>query len=72
MTGVRSAAVTKTGKPIGRPPLDPTDPSVCVGVSLPTKQFDALCAQAHRASVSLPEVIRRLITDAIAEKNSKK
>jgi hypothetical protein len=55
----------------GRPPLDPTDPSVHVGVTLPTKQFDALCAQAHRAAVSVPEVIRRLLTDATAEKKSK-
>jgi hypothetical protein len=56
----------------GRPPLDPTDPSVCVGVTLPTKQFDRLCAQAHRADVSVPEVIRRLITDATTELKSKK
>jgi hypothetical protein len=56
----------------GRPPLDPTDPSVRVGVSLPTKQFDALCIQAQRAAISLPEVIRRLITDATTELKSKK
>ena len=56
----------------GRPPLDPADPSVRVGVSLPTKQFDALCAQAQRDAISLPEVIRRLITDATTELKSKK
>jgi hypothetical protein len=59
-------------RPPGRPPLDPTDPSVHVGVTLPAKQFDALCAQAHRASVSLPEVIRRLITEAAPALKSKK
>jgi hypothetical protein len=55
-------------RPPGRPPLDATDPSVRVGVSLPAKQFDALCTEAQRTSVSVPEVIRRLIADATPEK----
>jgi hypothetical protein len=57
-----------TKRPPGRPPLDATDPSVRVGVSFPTKQFDALCARAQRAAISVPEVIRRLIADSPPEK----
>ena len=49
----------------GRPPLDPTDPSVCVGVSLPTKQFDVLDAQARHAAITVPAIIRRIIADAL-------
>jgi hypothetical protein len=57
-----------TKRPLGRPPLDATDPSVRVGLSLPAKQFDALCAEAQRAAVSVPEMIRRLLAEATPEK----
>lgn len=43
----------------GRPPLDDDDPSVSVSISLPSKQFDALCKRAQRDDVSVPEIIRR-------------
>jgi hypothetical protein len=43
----------------GRRRLDPSDTSVKVTVTLPSKQFDAYCAQARRDHLSLPEVIRR-------------
>jgi hypothetical protein len=43
----------------GRQPLDPEDPSVRVGVSLPGKQFDAYAKRALREDVSVPEIIRR-------------
>jgi hypothetical protein len=43
----------------GRPPLDKADPSVRVGVSMPSKQFDELDKRAKRAEVSVPEIIRR-------------
>jgi hypothetical protein len=43
----------------GRPPLDDDDPSVSVSVSLPSKQFDALCKRAQREDVSVPAIIRR-------------
>jgi hypothetical protein len=61
-----------TKRPTGRPPLDATDPTVRVGLSLPAKQFDALCVQAERAAVSVPEVIRRLLADATPEYKSLK
>jgi hypothetical protein len=46
-------------KPGGRPPLDPRDPSVHVGVALPGQQYDAYAKQALREGVSVPEIIRR-------------
>jgi hypothetical protein len=48
----------------GRPPLADDDRSVPVSFSLPKKQFDDLCQQAHRDQVSLPEIIRRKIRKA--------
>ena len=43
----------------GRPPIDDTDASVEVGVTLPAKQFDAYARRALREDVSIPEIIRR-------------
>jgi hypothetical protein len=43
----------------GRPPLDEDDPSVSVSVSMPSKQFAAICKRAQREDVSVPEIIRR-------------
>jgi len=54
--------------PPGRPPLDRTDPSVKVSISLPSKQFDHYCDRARREDVSVPTIIRR----DLAEKNTKK
>jgi hypothetical protein len=48
-----------TMKRTGRPPLDEHDPSVYVGVTLPSKQYDTLCERAIREKVSVPEIIRR-------------
>lgn len=45
----------------GRPPLDDAGKSVQVGLTLPAKEFDELCARARRQDLSIPEVIRRLI-----------
>lgn len=58
----------------GRPPVDKDDPSVQVGVMLPSKKFDELDARARREGVSLPEVIRRVLyaTDTSQEKKYKK
>jgi len=50
-------------KRTGRPPLDPLDPSIKVTISLPTKQFDRYCAAARRQDMSLPEVIRRALSE---------
>jgi hypothetical protein len=43
----------------GRPPVDPTDRSVLVTVTLPGRRYDALCRRALRLQTSLPEIIRR-------------
>ena len=43
----------------GRPPLDDEDSSVEVGVTLPSKQFDAYAKRALHEDVSVPEIIRR-------------
>lgn len=50
----------------GRPRVDVGDGTMYVSVALPVKQFDALCQQAQRAQVSLPEVIRQKIRQADA------
>ncbi|HEV8445457.1 MAG TPA: hypothetical protein VGQ44_01510 [Gemmatimonadaceae bacterium] len=43
----------------GRPPVDDADTSTEVGVTLPTKQFDAYAKRALHEDVSVPEIIRR-------------
>jgi hypothetical protein len=43
----------------GRPPIDETDTSTEVGVTVPTKQFDAYAKRALEDDVSVPEIIRR-------------
>lgn len=53
----------------GRPALDPGDRTVPVTVSLPAKQFDALCRCALREGVSLPAFLRRYLPRL--NKNSK-
>jgi hypothetical protein len=52
----------------GRPPLDVSDPSVRVCVSIPAKRYDALVKQAAGGRVSVPELFRR----AIAKDTDKK
>jgi hypothetical protein len=46
----------------GRPPLDPTDPSVDVYFRLPSKQYEELWKRAVKDRCSVPEHIRRLLT----------
>jgi hypothetical protein len=43
----------------GRPPLDPSDPSVDLHVKLPSKAYDDLFAKAQALRVSVPELVRR-------------
>lgn len=43
----------------GRPRVDRADASVVVGVTLPTKQYDAYVKRARVEDVSVPELIRR-------------
>jgi len=46
-------------KRTGRPPIDDDDDSVPVCLSLPARQYDAICDRAQAAGVTVPEVIRR-------------
>jgi hypothetical protein len=46
----------------GRPPLDRRDRSVAICVTLPSRQYDRLYQRAQRAKVSVPEVVRRQLT----------
>lgn len=64
----RRAGERRRGKR-GRPRLDDADASVHVGVTLPSKQFDAYSRRALREQVSVPEIIRR---DLGVEKKSTK
>lgn len=61
-------------RPPGRPPVDAHDTSVQVGVTLPSRKYDELCAQARKQGTSVPEVVRRLLFgDTVEiEKKSKK
>lgn len=46
----------------GRPPLAAADPSIHVGLRLPTKQYDALYQRATAARMNVSEFIRDRIT----------
>ena len=48
-------------KRTGRPPLDATDDTVEMCLSLPAKRYDALYAQARAQRVSVPELVRRML-----------
>jgi hypothetical protein len=43
----------------GRPPLDRSDRSVEMCLTLPSKRYDELYTRAVRARVSVPELVRR-------------
>jgi hypothetical protein len=49
----------KPSKRVGRPAIDPRDPSVPCTVRLPSKTFADLAAIADRDGVSVGETIRR-------------
>lgn len=51
----------------GRPPLDAHDRTVPVSLGIPKKQFERVCAEARRESVSVPEYIRQAIQTKIAK-----
>jgi hypothetical protein len=42
----------------GRPPLDPSDPSVTVSFRLPGKEYDSTLAHAKTARLDLGDYIR--------------
>jgi len=50
-------------KRTGRPRVDEDDESVQVCVTLPSRQYDSLYQAASRTGSSVPEVIRRRLTD---------
>jgi hypothetical protein len=62
--------MTKTAQRRGRPPLDPTDRSVKLSITIPSRQFDTYCTQATKACVSVPEIIRRELKGNKALQNS--
>ena len=45
----------------GRPPLDASDPSAKITLTLPSKQLDDLCVQAKKARVPLRDYMRSLL-----------
>jgi hypothetical protein len=59
--------VTEKPKRGGRPPLDPDDPSVDVHVRLPSKQYDAVYRLAQHARVTVPEMFRRGLENALRD-----
>lgn len=48
-------------RPPGRPPLDASDPSVKLTLTLPSKQLDDLCVQAKAHRRTLADYMRDLI-----------
>ena len=56
--------MSTTRRRMGRPPLDPTSPSVELCVTIPSKQYDALYTKAKAEHVSIPEIIRRVLAQA--------
>jgi hypothetical protein len=54
---------------LGRPPLDPTDRSVVVTLTLTSRTRDRIARRAALERVSVPEIIRRDLANS-ATKNS--
>ena len=50
----------------GRPPLDRTDRSVEMCLTIPSKKYDDLYARAKAERVTVPEVIRRVLRESTA------
>jgi hypothetical protein len=50
-----------THKRIGRPPLDPSDPSVTITFRLPGKEYDTTLAHAKADRLDLADWIRRAL-----------
>ena len=44
---------------LGRPPLDPSNGSVRLSITMPTKTFDAVYAGASAARLTMAEYVRR-------------
>jgi len=52
-----------THKRIGRPPLDPDDPSVGLHFRVPGKEYDRLYREAKAARLELADYIRRALRE---------
>jgi hypothetical protein len=50
---------TRAPRRPGRPPLSPDEGSVKICLTVPTRKYDALDAQAREERVSIPELVRR-------------
>jgi hypothetical protein len=56
-----------TKRPAGRPPLDATDPSVPVTVSLPSQELKVYADDAKGERLTVQDWIRRCLRDAHRE-----
>jgi hypothetical protein len=56
-------------KPRGRPRLDARDTSQSVTITLTSKQFDRLCAEARRGDLTVPAVIRRALEKKLGRRD---
>ena len=57
-------------KRTGRPSLDPSDPSVRLTLTLPTKRYDAVYRTATAARQSVPEYLRAMLSRELKNLNS--
>jgi hypothetical protein len=53
----------------GRPRLDPDGPSINVHVRVTAKHYEVLSARAGRERSTLPEMIRRALTEELGTEN---
>jgi post-segregation antitoxin (ccd killing protein) len=57
-------------KPRGRPRLDDGDTSQSATVTLTTKQYDRLCAEARRGDLSVSATIRRALEEQLERRRA--
>lgn len=51
----------------GRPPLEHGEPSTALTVRLPNRVYDQACRKATHERVSLPEIVRRALTNLLED-----
>ena len=57
-------------KRTGRPSLDPSDPSVRLTLTLPTKRYDSVFRTASASQQTVPEYLRALLSRELKNLNS--
>lgn len=57
-------------RPRGRPSVTPGEHSTPVQVKIPDSLYDRACAEASKARVSVPEVIRRALAKDLETQNN--